>query len=129
MQLMEWRIFFAVGDIAYMEEENYPQGHPQVAQVAMQQGEKTAENITKLAAGQPLDTFRYKDKGAMATIGRNAAVANIGAGAAVLVSTPNKIRALPTRPTALGLSSAASTRSKQSSLALVSPFMHRASPR
>ena len=51
---------------------------PGVAQVAMQQGVHTAANIGRALRGLPLQPFRYRDKGAMATIGRNAAVARIG---------------------------------------------------
>ena len=51
---------------------------PGVAQVAMQQGVHAAENILRHTTSQKLEPFWYKDKGSMATIGRNAAVANIG---------------------------------------------------
>ena len=67
---------FVVGDLAYLEQDG--QMLPGVAQVAMQGGQHAARNILRHMAGQPLLDFRYKDKGAMATIGRNAAVANIG---------------------------------------------------
>lgn len=67
---------FVIGDLAYLEQEG--QMLPGVAQVAMQQGVHAAENILRLANGQKLEPFWYKDKGSMATIGRNAAVANIG---------------------------------------------------
>jgi NADH dehydrogenase len=48
-----------------------------VAQVAMQQGDAAARNILRQMAGEELQTFRYQDKGSMAVIGRNSAVANI----------------------------------------------------
>ena len=67
---------FVVGDLAYLEQDG--QMLPGVAQVAMQGGRHAAQNILRHLAGQSLLPFRYKDKGAMATIGRNAAVANIG---------------------------------------------------
>ena len=67
---------FVVGDLAYLEQDG--QMLPGVAQVAMQGGRHAAQNILRHLAGRPLLPFRYKDKGAMATIGRNAAVANIG---------------------------------------------------
>ena len=51
---------------------------PGVAQVAMQQGVRAAANIGRMQRGLSLQPFRYRDKGAMATIGRNAAVARIG---------------------------------------------------
>lgn len=68
---------YAVGDIAYMEEEAYPQGHPQVAQVAMQQAAQLAKNFSNLHRGKELLPFSYKDLGSMATIGRNRAVVDL----------------------------------------------------
>ncbi|MCO6492348.1 MAG: NAD(P)/FAD-dependent oxidoreductase [Phaeodactylibacter sp.] len=68
---------YAIGDIAYMEEEAYPQGHPQVAQVAMQQAVCLAGNFSNLHRGRALTPFSYKDLGSMATIGRNRAVADL----------------------------------------------------
>jgi len=68
---------FAIGDIAYMVTEAYPNGHPQVAQPAIQQGEHLAENLKQLLHGKPMKPFRYKDKGTMATIGRNKAVVDL----------------------------------------------------
>ena len=65
---------FAIGDIALLTEKNYPKGHPQVAQVAIQQSELLAKNLNKGSFDTP---FRYKDKGSMATIGRNKAVADL----------------------------------------------------
>ncbi|MFL5762771.1 MAG: NAD(P)/FAD-dependent oxidoreductase [Bacteroidia bacterium] len=67
---------FAVGDIAYMTEEKYPNGHPQVAQVAIQQAKNLAKNFKKMFSGGSLTEFSYKDLGSMATIGRNKAVAD-----------------------------------------------------
>jgi NADH dehydrogenase len=68
---------FAIGDIAYMEEEAYPQGHPQVAQVAIQQGNRLADNLRRMDKGQALQPFSYRDLGSMATIGRNRAVVDL----------------------------------------------------
>ncbi len=51
---------------------------PMLAPVAIQAGETAADNILRSAAGQPLRSFHYRDKGTMATIGRNAAVAVLG---------------------------------------------------
>lgn len=68
---------FAVGDIAYMEQEDFPKGHPQVAPVAMQQGERLAKNLKLLFQGKAMKPFSYFDKGTMATIGRNRAVADL----------------------------------------------------
>lgn len=70
---------FAIGDVASMPatDERYPNGHPMVAPVAMQQGQLLARNIPKLLSGQELEPFRYFDKGSMATVGRNKAVVDI----------------------------------------------------
>lgn len=65
---------YAIGDIAFMTTEKYPNGHPQVAQVALQMGKNLAKNLTR---EQP-KPFKYKDKGSMATIGRNRAVVDMG---------------------------------------------------
>ena len=69
---------YAIGDIAYMETEAYPKGHPQVAQPAIQQGSHLARNFKKQAKGQELTHFSYRDKGSMATIGRRKAVVELG---------------------------------------------------
>lgn len=65
---------YAIGDIAMMATEKYPHGHPQVAQVALQMGKNLARNFSRNEQKQ----FRYKDKGSMATIGRNRAVVDMG---------------------------------------------------
>ncbi len=64
---------FAIGDTCYMETTSYPKGHPQVAQVAIQQGKLLARNLTNT----DWKPFEYKDKGSMATIGRNMAVCDL----------------------------------------------------
>jgi len=68
---------FAIGDIAYMVTDDYPEGHPQVAQPAIQQGEHLAGNLRRLLGGKPMEPFHYRDKGTMATIGRNKAVVDL----------------------------------------------------
>ena len=68
---------FAIGDIASMATEKYPNGHPQVAQVALQQAINLGENFVKMAKGQVRVPFEYKDKGSMATVGRNRAVVDL----------------------------------------------------
>ena len=68
---------FAIGDIAQMKTEEYPEGHPMVAQPALQQGRQLGQNLSRQLGGQLMEPFRYSDKGAMATIGRNHAVADI----------------------------------------------------
>lgn len=68
---------FAIGDIAVMSSEEYPQGHPMMAQPAMQQGRLLAENLIKIINKKEPKPFEYKDKGSMATIGRNKAVVDL----------------------------------------------------
>ncbi len=68
---------FAIGDIAYMQTGKYPNGHPMVAQVAMQQGKNLAINLLAIFNNKPLLKFEYNDKGSMATIGKKRAVAYI----------------------------------------------------
>ncbi|GLB51636.1 NADH dehydrogenase [Neptunitalea chrysea] len=68
---------FAIGDIALMMSDEYPKGHPQLAQPAIQQGDLLAKNLMKLLQNKPMEPFKYIDKGSMATIGRNKAVADI----------------------------------------------------
>ena len=69
---------YAIGDIASMQDEALPKGHPQVAQVAIQQAGLLAKNLEKIELGRLLTAFRYKDKGSLATVGRNLALAEIG---------------------------------------------------
>lgn len=76
-QVAGYDTIFAVGDIASMETSNYPQGHPMMAQPAIQQGHLLGENLIKLIAKQPMKPFEYNDKGSMATIGRNLAVVDL----------------------------------------------------
>ncbi len=68
---------FAIGDIAYMEDAAFPNGLPQVAPVAIQQASLLADNLTRIQQGKVLKEFHYKDKGAMATVGRNLAVVDV----------------------------------------------------
>ncbi len=69
---------YAIGDAACMPSAAYPQGHPQVAPVAIQQAETLAKNIGNMLKKEPLKKFDYFDKGSMATVGRNKAVAEVG---------------------------------------------------
>lgn len=67
---------FSIGDQCIVEgDEAYPSGHPQLAQVAIQQGNNLAKNFRRLLKGKDLKPFRYKNLGTMATVGRNKAVA------------------------------------------------------
>jgi len=68
---------YAIGDVAYMETEKYPHGHPQVASVAIAQGSWLAENLIKMGKNIPIKEFEYHDKGSLATVGRNLAVVDI----------------------------------------------------
>jgi NADH:ubiquinone reductase (H+-translocating) len=69
---------FAIGDVAAIITEETPNGHPGVAPAAIQQGEWLAKNLIKLINNQPTKPFKYVDKGTLATIGRNQAVADLG---------------------------------------------------
>jgi len=69
---------YAIGDLAYMETPAYPNGHPQVATTAIQQAKTLGENLLKIQRGRTdLKEYEYKDKGTMATVGRNLAVCDI----------------------------------------------------
>jgi NADH dehydrogenase len=68
---------FALGDISLLTEEKYPKGHPQVAQVAIQQAKLLAENFEIMKTNKPLKDFKYKDLGTMATVGRHLAVVEL----------------------------------------------------
>lgn len=71
---------YALGDVAYMEEPNWPKGHPQVASVAIQQADTLAENLRRIemkSGEEHFQDFTYYDKGSMATVGRNLAVVDI----------------------------------------------------
>lgn len=69
---------YAIGDVAYMETEKYPHGHPQLAGVAIAQGDKLAKNLVKIEKKvSSREPFEYHDKGTMATVGRNLAVVDI----------------------------------------------------
>nr|WP_315146454.1 NAD(P)/FAD-dependent oxidoreductase [uncultured Flavobacterium sp.] len=69
---------FAIGDTCLqLTDENFPQGHPQVAQVAIQQGLNLADNFKNLLQQKALKPFIYKDKGSMAIIGKNKAVVDL----------------------------------------------------
>ena len=69
---------FAIGDIANVIAPDLPYGYPGVAQVAIQQGKHLADNLKLIINGQPTKPFQYNDKGSLATIGRNKAVADLG---------------------------------------------------
>jgi len=69
---------YAIGDTCLQTTDAaFPQGHPQVAQVAIQQGKLLGKNLEKIVDGKALKAFVYNDKGSMAIIGRNKAVADL----------------------------------------------------
>jgi NADH dehydrogenase len=68
---------YALGDVALIESKSAPKGYPQVASVAIQQATNLAENFRLLLVNKPAIPFNYKDKGSMATIGRNKAVVDL----------------------------------------------------
>lgn len=70
------RNVFAIGDMTYLEQNGRPL--PGVSPVAMQMGRLVARNIQNDLSGQPRQNFHYRDKGSMATIGRKAAIAELG---------------------------------------------------
>ena len=69
---------FAVGDMAIMSgDSDFPEGHPQLAQPAIQQAKLLAKNLLKREQGKAMKPFQYRDLGSMATIGRNKAVVDL----------------------------------------------------
>lgn len=68
---------YAIGDIALMETPKYPKGHPQLANVAINQAKYLAKNLKNQLSNKPLKEFEYSDLGSMATIGRNKAVVDL----------------------------------------------------
>lgn len=68
---------FAIGDVALMKTEDYPKGHPGVAQPAIQMGKYIGKNLDAIHNGRTVKPFKYFDKGSLATIGRGKAVADL----------------------------------------------------
>lgn len=68
---------YAVGDIAYMETPDYPKGHPQVANIAINQAKNLAKNLHSISNNKPLKKYTYQNLGSMATIGKNKAVVDL----------------------------------------------------
>jgi len=77
-RVVNYTNIFAIGDISAMITDQLPDGLPGVAPVAMQQGKHLAKNLINLINMQPTVPFKYQDKGTMATVGRNRAVADLG---------------------------------------------------
>ena len=76
-QVKGFEDIFALGDIAAMQSEDYPYGHPMMAQPAIQQGRHLGQNIVRKLNGKEMKPFKYHDKGSMATVGRNKAVVDL----------------------------------------------------
>ncbi|MFH0895672.1 MAG: NAD(P)/FAD-dependent oxidoreductase [Bacteroidota bacterium] len=68
---------YCIGDVAYMQTPLYPNGHPQLANVAINQGKNLAKNFFRTLKNKPLKEYEYKDLGSMATIGKNKAVVDL----------------------------------------------------
>jgi len=68
---------YAIGDIALMETPKYPKGHPQLANVAINQAKNLAKNLQRQTSNILQKEFEYTDLGSMATIGRNKAVVDL----------------------------------------------------
>ena len=68
---------YAIGDIAVMQTEKYPNGHPQVANVAISQGKYLAANFLNNITATTYKPYEYDDKGTMATVGKNKAVVDL----------------------------------------------------
>ena len=76
-QILGFENIFAIGDVASHISAVNPKGLPMLAPVAQQQGEQLARNILKKIKNKPLELFKYKDKGTMATVGRKKAVVDL----------------------------------------------------
>jgi len=76
-QLENFPEVFAIGDISLMHTEKYPNGHPQVANVAINQAKVLAKNLARIEKGKELIKYEYRNMGTMATIGRRKAVVDL----------------------------------------------------
>lgn len=77
-QVNGYECIFSIGDIALFTSDEIPKGHPQVAQVALQMAKRLAKNLNNEGNNKKWEKFVYKDRGSLATIGRHAAVADLG---------------------------------------------------
>jgi NADH dehydrogenase len=68
---------FAIGDLATMETPKYPKGHPQLANVAINQAKNLAQNLKNIERGKKVKEYEYEDLGSMATVGRNKAIVEL----------------------------------------------------
>lgn len=76
-KLIDFEDIYAVGDLSAIISDDMPKGHPMLASVAGQQGGHLAKNLNRIAQHKTTLPFKYKDKGTMATIGRNLAVVDL----------------------------------------------------
>lgn len=79
-EVVDHKNIYAIGDTSLMITDKNPKGHPQVAQVALQMATNLSKNLNKIAKQDTANKvpFSYKDRGSLATIGRHAAVADLG---------------------------------------------------
>jgi len=68
---------FAIGDVSYMETTDFPKGHPQLANVAINQAKNLATNLSRMVHNKPMLEFKYKNPGTMATVGKHKAVVDL----------------------------------------------------
>ena len=73
----ETKNIYALGDIAFMQTPDYPDGHPQVANVAISQARLLAINLKNIQLNKKIKDYTYKDLGSMATLARNKAVVDL----------------------------------------------------
>lgn len=77
-KVLDYSSIYAIGDTCLMlTDKKFPNGHPQLAQVGIQQGKQLAANLIAIESGSPIKAFQYRDKGTMAIIGWNKAVVDI----------------------------------------------------
>lgn len=68
---------FAIGDIAFIPTDQYPNGFPQLASVAIDQAKNVAANFIRMSQQKTIQAFHYVNRGSMATVGRNKAVVDL----------------------------------------------------
>lgn len=76
-QVLGYENIYAIGDIGCMSSPEYPKGHPQMAQPAIQQARNLAKNFIAILKNEPMKPFKYKNLGSMATVGKNKAVVEL----------------------------------------------------
>lgn len=76
-QVQDMKDVYAIGDVAFIKTDTYPDGNPMLASVAEQQGMQLARNFNGLVKGKKMKPFSFTNRGTMATIGRNNAVVDL----------------------------------------------------